>query len=230
MQVKYCSKCKTEKPLEQYSPSKTSKQGVHAYCRPCQSKISTEWHHRNKERISLRRKERRIKDGETVLAVERAYRARNVDKVKEYSKWHYQVNKDKRLDQTASWYQKNKAKKQQKARVRTKERLKTDINFKLAARLRNALYRAVVGGAVKKDPSVSYLGIDVADFKAHLESRFLPGMSWDNYGKDGWHIDHIRPLASFDLTDEAQLREACHYTNLQPLWAKDNLRKGARHA
>jgi HNH endonuclease. len=53
-------------------------------------------------------------------------------------------------------------------------------------------------------------------------------MSWDNYGRDGWHIDHIRPCASFDLTDPEQQRQCFHYTNLQPLWAADNIRKGAK--
>ena len=61
----------------------------------------------------------------------------------------------------------------------------------------------------------------------HLEKQFQPGMSWDNHGYDGWHVDHIRPCASFDLTDEEQVRKCFHYTNLQPLWAKDNLRKGS---
>jgi hypothetical protein len=60
---------------------------------------------------------------------------------------------------------------------------------------------------------------------AHLEAQFLPGMTWDNYGLHGWHIDHIRPCASFDLTDPEQQRECFHYTNLQPLWAEDNIRK-----
>jgi hypothetical protein len=53
-------------------------------------------------------------------------------------------------------------------------------------------------------------------------------MTWDNWAKHGWHIDHIRPLVSFDLTDESQLKEAMHYTNLQPLWAEDNHRKHAK--
>lgn len=62
----------------------------------------------------------------------------------------------------------------------------------------------------------------------HLEAKFAPGMTWDNYGVDGWHIDHIMPLAAFDLTDEQQRQQACHYTNLQPLWAAENLAKGAK--
>lgn len=53
-------------------------------------------------------------------------------------------------------------------------------------------------------------------------------MSWDNYGLRGWHIDHIRPVASFDLTDEKQLYECFNYKNTQPLWAEDNLKKGSK--
>ena len=65
----------------------------------------------------------------------------------------------------------------------------------------------------------------VEQLKQHLESKFQPGMSWDNWTTDGWHIDHIKPLSSFNLNDRKQLLSACHYTNLQPLWAKDNLSK-----
>jgi hypothetical protein len=65
--------------------------------------------------------------------------------------------------------------------------------------------------------------------KLYLESKFQPGMSWDNWGRTGWHIDHIKPLALFNLSDRKQFLEACHYTNLQPLWAKDNLSKGDRN-
>lgn len=74
------------------------------------------------------------------------------------------------------------------------------------------------------------LGCTIEELKAHLESLFKPGMTWDNWGHTGdvWHLDHIIPLASFDLTDPEQVKLACHYTNLQPLWATENLQKGAR--
>jgi hypothetical protein len=64
--------------------------------------------------------------------------------------------------------------------------------------------------------------------KQYLASQFQPGMSWDNHG--AWHIDHRKPCASFDLTDPAQQKACFHYTNLQPLWAEENLRKGSRYA
>lgn len=77
----------------------------------------------------------------------------------------------------------------------------------------------------KHNKTVDLLGCSVPELKKHLESQFQPGMTWDNYGRTGWHIDHIKPLSSFDLTDLEQLTEACKYTNLQPLWAKDNIQK-----
>lgn len=75
---------------------------------------------------------------------------------------------------------------------------------------------------------VGLTGGSLAHLQCHLEKQFTDGMSWDNYGPSGWHIDHVKPCASFDLRDPEQLRKCFHYTNLQPLWAKDNLKKGAR--
>ncbi len=71
------------------------------------------------------------------------------------------------------------------------------------------------------------VGCTVAELKTHLESQFKPGMSWDN--RSEWHVDHIRPLASFDLTDPAQFKQAWHYSNLQPLWEAENLSKGCKY-
>lgn len=95
---------------------------------------------------------------------------------------------------------------------------------KIATNLRNRLNRAIKGN-YKAGSAVRDLGCSVDDFKQHLESKFQPGMSWDNYGRKGWHIDHIVPLNAFDLTDHEQFKRACHHSNLQPLWAKDNILK-----
>ena len=66
------------------------------------------------------------------------------------------------------------------------------------------------------------------ELKIYLESLFQEGMTWDNYNFYGWHIDHIIPIASFDLSDPEQQKKCFHYTNLQPLWASDNLQKGVK--
>ena len=68
--------------------------------------------------------------------------------------------------------------------------------------------------------------ISLEDFKKHLESKFKEGMTWDNHTFKGWHIDHIIPCSSFDLTDPKQQEECFHYSNMQPLWWYENLSKG----
>jgi len=76
--------------------------------------------------------------------------------------------------------------------------------------------------------AVNDLGCTIDELKARLESPFQPGMTWDNWGLYGWHIDHIIPLASFNLEDREQFLKVNHYTNLQPLWCDDNWEKGCK--
>jgi len=112
-----------------------------------------------------------------------------------------------------------------------KMRRRTNPNVRLAEVLRGRLCAALfVQGARKQKHTLDLLGCSVAECKFYLEGQFQAGMSWDNHGTHGWHVDHIRPLASFDLTDLTQRAEAFHYTNLQPLWATENHRKGGKCA
>lgn len=112
-----------------------------------------------------------------------------------------------------------------KNKDRIAERRKTDVLFRLRGLLRTRL-RTALSGNYKSGSAIRNLGCSLEEFKKHIESKFKPGMNWDNHGQYGWHIDHIKPLSSFNLNDVNQLNEACHFTNLQPLWAKDNLVKG----
>ena len=128
---------------------------------------------------------------------------------------------------------KNSIQRSPKSMVRERDyrrnRYATDIQFRLQLILRNRLRTAITGG-YKSGSAVSDLGCTIAEFRVYLEKQFLPGMSWENHSRYGWHIDHIRPLSSFDLTDREQLLEACNYTNMQPLWAIDNLEKSKKLA
>lgn len=90
---------------------------------------------------------------------------------------------------------------------------------RIAHNLRNRLGKAIRGEV----SAVRDLGCSIDELKTILESKFTHGMSWDNYGE--WHIDHIKPLSKFNLTNSQEVLQACHYTNLQPLWAKDNIVK-----
>ena len=100
----------------------------------------------------------------------------------------------------------------------------TDPGFRLTHNLRTAMNIAFKNNA-KSGRTIELLGCSIEELKNHLERLFPPGMSWGNYGRYGWHIDHIIPLSYFDMSDPEQQKRAWHYTNLQPLWAQDNIRK-----
>ena len=105
-----------------------------------------------------------------------------------------------------------------------RKRFANDINFRINCRLRSRLANAIRRGQ-KAGSAVRDLGCSVAELKLYLESKFKSGMTWDNWGIHGWHIDHIVPLKKFDLTNREQFKKAVHHSNLQPLWAQENLDK-----
>lgn len=106
-------------------------------------------------------------------------------------------------------------------------RYKNDLQFKLAAVLRSRIQKFLQSSG-KSGSVVRDLGCTVSKLKSHIESQFQEGMSWSNWSQNGWHIDHIKPLSSFDLTDRSQFLQACSYKNMRPLWAKENLSKGSK--
>ena len=104
------------------------------------------------------------------------------------------------------------------------KRLKENTNAGVAHALRTRINQAIRKNS-KKGSAVRDLGCSIDFLVKYLESKFQDGMTWENRGIHTWHIDHIIPLSSFNLEDEEQFKKAVHYTNLQPLWAKDNLTK-----
>lgn len=163
----------------------------------------------------------------------KAYRLRNLDKVKE-SKAKYSKNNRKKITKAVTiWRDKNKDKMKQYRQNRKekdakywKNRRSEDIIFKLKNTLRNRLNSAIKNNQ-KAGSAVSDLGCSIEEFKVYIQKLFQEDMNWDNHGE--WHIDHIKPLDSFDLINREELLKACHYTNLQPLWAKDNLKKWSNY-
>lgn len=99
-----------------------------------------------------------------------------------------------------------------------------DPQYRLRLALRTRLNRAI-NGSYRTGSAVRDLGCSIAEFKVYVEAQFEPGMSWDNWSRNGWHLDHIKPLAGFDLTDRAQFLEACHYTNIRPMWGDENRKR-----
>lgn len=121
------------------------------------------------------------------------------------------------------WRSQNKDAINSKKRIREKERRDTDPVYRLRHNLSTRLYMAV---QYKSCKTMDLTGCCLEDLKKHLESKFTDDMSWENYGDR--HIDHIRPCASFNLEDNEEQKKCFHWTNLQPLWAKDNMSKGCK--
>jgi hypothetical protein len=112
----------------------------------------------------------------------------------------------------------NRRKTREKSRKR-RENLGNRIRLNLGTRLWQAVQK-------KHGNTMELTGCTKEELVKHLEMNFKENMSWDNYGE--WHIDHIKPCASFDLTKEEEQKKCFHWTNLQPLWAIENLRKGCK--
>lgn len=140
------------------------------------------------------------------------FRKKNPDKNKEYNKkYSTGKNRDKYLSQK---------------RERNKKYYTNNLQYKLGQLLRYRLWISLKEQSLDNANSAKeLLGCSKEELIKHLESQFSEGMTWENWSLNGWHIDHIRPISSFDLSDPAQVKECFHYSNLQPLWAIDNLKK-----
>jgi hypothetical protein len=137
---------------------------------------------------------------------------------------YYAKNKEKSRSTNEAWRAQNIEKLNNSQKEYRRNRYHSDIEFRLRCILRTRLANALNGTAFKQS-FINNLGCSIEQLKKYLESQFQPGMSWDNYGYYGWHVDHIESLKHFNLKNNKELKKACHYTNLQPLWWQDNLRK-----
>ena len=170
-----------------------------------------------------RARQYRLEQKDAIAARKKEYRANNSAAIAEYERIRREITKDARKQYMKEYVQSDEY------RARRSERRKalwrTNPNFRLSELLRSRLAYSLRNKS-KLGSAVTLLGCSLHDAIAHIESQFEQGMSWENWGE--WHVDHIRPLASFNLEDPIALEMACHYTNLQPLWAKENLAKGGR--
>lgn len=205
--------CEAVKPLSEFYPKPTGRYGVASSCRLCQRAKATSWYRSNIERDKAR-----------CLA----YREKNRETLRLYAVEWRKANPEKRRQIAKNWEKSNPDAVKAIA-ARKKEKLKSTLNGRLRISIGTTI-RHAIRGKKKGRPTFEVLGYSVEDLKRHLESKFLPGMSWDNYGPRGWHIDHIVPLSAFNFecVDHIDFKRAWALSNLQPLWAEDNERKGNR--
>lgn len=205
---KLCPKCNKIKNFSEFNKETKRKYGIGVYCKECIYIIAKE----NKDRINNYYK-KWAKNNKDKIKISNA-KQRN--KNKQYYKEYYKNNKEEHL---------------KKCKIYSKNRRIKDIGFKILLNLRRRLAYAI-NGKDKSKKTTELLGCSIQQLKKYLESKFKSGMSWDNYGRgingkgmQEWHIDHIIPCASFDLSKPEEQRKCFHYSNLQPLWAKENLEK-----
>jgi hypothetical protein len=181
----------------------------------------------NKEQTKLYNQEYYKKNKEKIKENVLEYANKNKEKIKDYHIKYREENKEKIKENRDKWLESNKDKMRVYYRDRKRNKLKEDDLFKFKVALRKRTNMAFNRSSWKKDSSnEKMLGCKFDEAKKHIESKFKNGMTWDNYGKKGWHIDHIIPLSS--AKDKEELKRLCNYNNLQPLWAFDNLSKGSK--
>jgi hypothetical protein len=197
---KQCTGCKKILTLNNFHKNHHKKDGLHGRCKECRKN--------NPETIRL-------------------YRIKNFEKRKiQLRKWRKE-NRERSNEWTRLYNKKPEVKK--KRNLYLKNRINTDPCFKILHSLRNRLRIALkLSGSSKNESVKNLVGISIEGLKKYLESKFKTGMTWKNYNKFGWHIDHIIPCASFDLSKPKEQIKCFHYTNLQPLWWYENLAKGAK--
>lgn len=225
--MKKCVVCEEEKDLTDFPKHRENKDGRRGTCKACVEIKSKIYRERNKEKLKERHKNHYIKNKEKIKVRQKEYSkktkdkidartkewaSKNAEKLKKYRDEYYQANKDR-----ISNYKKNN---RQKLNEYRKNLIKTNQNFALSERIRSRIGKLLRISNIKKThSSIDLLGCSINFLKNYLESKFTQGMTWENRGNNGWHIDHIKPCASFDLSDPEQQKRCFHYTNLQPLWA-----------
>jgi hypothetical protein len=184
----------------------------------------------NKEEIAIIKKDYNENHKEEKAATNKIYYKGHKEEISIINKVYRENHKEEIAANNKVYHENHKEEIAIINKVYVRERRQIDSQYKLAGNLRNRL-RGALNDNQKAGSAVSDLGCSIAELKKHLESRFYPNlvtgevMDWSNYGLYGWHIDHIKPLSKFDLSNPEQFKDACYYKNLQPLWAEDNLRK-----
>lgn len=220
--TKVCSGCGEEKEYAEFHRDKSKADGHHGQCKLCRIASQSLYYASNAAAIKKRQRTYNAANRERIAAANYAHWRKTPEKNKAY---HLKYREEHREEIRA------KAKiRQKKRRPQTREYMRkhyrANIDYKLGMNLRNRLRTALERG-YKKSSALKLLGCSIDEFKAYMAAQFSDGMSWDNHGE--WHIDHIKPCASFDLTKEAEQQVCFHFTNMQPLWAIDNLIKGSRY-
>jgi hypothetical protein len=239
--MKICKKCGVDKSFDDYGDNKRNVDGKAIYCKECERLRGIEYRIKNPEKVKESSKKWRNNNIENYKKTIEKYLEKNPhmvskERIKIYrqneefknktnlkKKEYYRNNIEQEREKSKKYYHDNKQIIRKKNNDWKNNKRKNDGFYRMKINLRHRL-RDYLFGESKSKRTKDIVGLDKIEFKSYVENKFLNGMTWDNYGK--WHLDHIKPLCQAKDNDEALLLN--HYTNLQPLWAEDNLRKNRK--
>jgi hypothetical protein len=242
-----CKRCKKDLPLNSnyFHIADKSKNTWKTLCKECCNMMTNDYRKIHKKEISENNKKYFKTHKKEISENHKKYHSENKEKCNARSKNYYRANKSyirtKYKEKRDQYYKDNKErvlkrvkiykiKNREKINQKFKERKKSDPMLRIKCNLRSRVLIAVKSqGAKKSKKTMLLLGCTIAHLRKHLESKFLEGMAWDNYGKTGWEIDHIVPCACFNLLNEDEQKKCFHWTNLQPMWQKDNSAKNYKY-
>ena len=225
--MKRCKKCKEEKKKSEYYKHCASKDGLRSSCKLCLSVQKKKYRENNKEKVLARNRKYRENNREKIFTKRKQYRENNKEKISNKQKQYHEKNREKILAINRKYRENNKEKVLAYKRKYNKRKMATCPMFRVVHCLRERL-RAALRGKNKSASTMALLGCTVEELKKHLEKQFVDGMTWENRGTV-WHIDHMQPCSLFDLSDQIQQKRCFHYSNLQPLFAFDNMSKGEKN-
>ena len=181
-----------------------------------------EYRKNNKEKIKEYKKEYLENNKEKIKYYFKEYRENNKELIKEKRKEYFKEYRKKNIEKKKEYNKQYSKNNREKINEHRKQRIKTDPLFKLRCNISSLIYNSIKKqGYTKRSQTYKILGCTYEEFKIHLENQFTDGMTWENQGE--WHLDHIYPVSL--AKDEEELIKLNHYTNFQPLWAEDNLKK-----
>lgn len=231
--MKICKRCDLEKPTEEFSKQSNSVDGRYPHCKKCDSdrKKLRRLNNLDSERLSDRI--RYLENKPAKLKAAKEYRNREEVKVRsrEYIKiWRSTLEaKTKRTIYQKRWDDKNKNKILAAKRINSKKRRVEDAAYKIRMNLSRRINMSLKRTVKKVDRTMILTGIGRLELMDYLAEKFVPGMTWENYGPV-WHVDHIKPCSKFNLLEEKDQRACFHYKNLQPLFRIENIKKSNKYA
>lgn len=189
------------------------------------------WRNKNKEKLReyfrIYTREARLKKPGKQASYQKQRRLKNPEKILNLNRKYYRERREEFCEKSRKWSKNNR----EKINAYRRDRFSNDANFREALRLRDRIRSAVRRSRLPKlAKTESLIGCSIQHLKDHLISLFTDGMTWELLMSGAIHIDHKTPCSKFDLTKKDQQLLCCHYTNLQPLWAEDNWRKGDKVA